>query len=350
MESNKLNVLIFLDGIAIFFIVTFHVLGGFPTHPLYFIQPYLVTLGLTLFTFTAGYKFVFNHITDFDDKVFLRNYFKKRFIRLYKPYLGYSLLMLFPLLIISYGSEIVFPGKIEGSAKFMDTITNFSVTTLLQFFVGNNPIAYQLWYLIALLIITGICISILYTLNTNFLFSLFFPTLLIAIVLKMMHLNFDNISMISNTITYLPFFIFGMIYATNQHGQQENWFRLLTPYAPALFISLIIFCVIFTTAGDINNLLIYSCSFLFPSFSMKFYSFIQKGVIISPFFMYCGAYSFYIYLFQWPICLPVLSRVVTDILGLKYIFMPLLISVFGVFFCVLSYKFVKKMHLNKIFE
>ena len=72
---NKEDKIIFCDGIAIFFIVLFHELGGQINNPLILLNPYLVTMGLSLFTFSSGYKLMINPFTLSRPKIFFTKLF-----------------------------------------------------------------------------------------------------------------------------------------------------------------------------------------------------------------------------------------------------------------------------------
>ena len=100
MPLDKLDTLLIFDGIAIFFVLFYHAIGGYPDNPLSFFLPFIAPLCLTLFTYSAGYKLAYNHLTDLDQRPFLSKYYLKRFIKLYKAYLGYTILMLLPLLAV----------------------------------------------------------------------------------------------------------------------------------------------------------------------------------------------------------------------------------------------------------
>jgi peptidoglycan/LPS O-acetylase OafA/YrhL len=264
MDSNKLETLIFFDGIAIFFIVTYHELGGFPANPLYVLEPYLESLGLTLFTFSAGYKLFFNHPDELNQKLFLGKYFIKRFIRLYKPYLGYSLLILIPLFIVTYVTVYFFHFNFERATSFVNLTNNISSFNLIEFFLGNNPITSHLWYLVALIGITSVCFSILYFKNIRWLFYLFLPFLLISLWIRINDFGAGHIDKI--IMFYLPFFIFGIYYSYSEQYQKTNWFKRVKFYSPLFFIIIFILSIILRDPGVVHTTLLIVICFLFPFF------------------------------------------------------------------------------------
>lgn len=101
-KSNITNRITLIDGVSIFFIVLYHELGGIANLSSQFLVQFLGVCGLLLFTFSSGLKMGFNHSDDINKKSFLSEYFIKRFIRLYKAYVGCTLLMFIPLYFISY--------------------------------------------------------------------------------------------------------------------------------------------------------------------------------------------------------------------------------------------------------
>jgi peptidoglycan/LPS O-acetylase OafA/YrhL len=345
VESNKLDLLVIFDGVAIFFIVLFHQLGGYPNNPLFFLLPYLVSLGLALFTFSAGYKLIFNHISDIEKKSFLGTYFIKRFVRLYKPYLGYSFLTLIPLLLIMYSAFYYLHLNFPGISNFLHWINNMNLNGCLVFFFGENPVASQLWYLIALIGITSICFSLLYFFRLKWLFISFILFFLISILIKIEIIH-RIYSIAANIFLYLPFFILGCYWAHNQNVQKNT---RAEECISVLFLVFIIISGIVQNPGN-KSLLIHLSCFSFPFFVSSISNFIKKIELLRSFLMFCGKYSFQIYLFQWPLILPILSRTIIDIMKIDYVFMPVVISIVAIYVCVAIYKITKITHLNLLFE
>ena len=170
-----------MTGLPFFFIVIFHALFGQVDNPLFFLTQYLGFWGLSLFTFTAGYNLVFNHRDELDCKIFLGTYFFRRFVRLYKPYLGYPLLMFFPVLITYYLALNVLHLSFPGITQFFHTQYTANVFTILAFFIGDNLVTGHLWYLIAFIYITAVCFSVMYLSDIRSLFFLFFPVVMFSL-------------------------------------------------------------------------------------------------------------------------------------------------------------------------
>ncbi len=348
MTLKKLDLLLFFDGISIFFIVLYHELYILSYNPFFFLCPYLIFLGLSLFTLSAGYKLSLNHFNELNQKKFLSEYFIKRFIRLYKPYLGYSLLILFPILLITYISVYFFNINYTGINFFLNLFNNINIFYFIGFFLGYNVIAIQLWYLVALIAITSICFTILYFLNIKWLFFFFIPSLLISLLIKIDAIKFEFV-LVNNVFIYLPFFIFGICWSCNQYYQKCKWFQQSQFYFPILFLIDTVSIIILQNFIDIT-ILQYFCGFFFPFFLTAIFESMKKTKLLFGFLMYCGSYSFQIFLFHAPLILQIISRFILDIMKINNIFIPIVISVLTIYFCVIAYKFTKKIHLNRLFE
>ena len=343
---SKLDTLLFFDGIAIFFIVTAHVLVGHPNNPLFFFWDELGILGLSLFTFSSGYKLMINHLDDLDQRTFLSEYYMKRVTRLYKPYIGYSLLSAIPLVLVVYVAVNIFHLNFPGLSNFFSMFDNMNIFIVLSFFVGNNPIAAQLYYLITLIAITSICFTILYFLNMKWLFLSFCPFFLISLLIQLKIIQ--DVPLLG-VFRYLPFFIFGSYWAYNQQTRKGNWFQFFQSYAPVFFFICIPLFIIVQNFFYHLILFCFFC-FLFPFFLSSFFDTMKKIRFAYSFFMFCGNYAFPIYLFQWPLILPIVTRSLIDILKLDFIFMPLVVSIITIYLSVFVYQIVKKVHLNILFE
>ena len=362
---NKLETILLLDGIAIFFIVFFHELLGLASNPLNSLCPYLVVLGMTLFTFSSGYKLIINHSNKIDQKVFLSTYYIKRFVRLYKPYLGYTLLMVFPVLLVVYIAShffhlappsltrpfwILLTSEVSWINIFITIINNINIFDVLNFLCGDNLIVGQLWYLIVLVAITSICFTILYFLNIKWLFLAFFPFFLISLLIlfEIIQLpsSFFGRVFIGGVFRYLPFYIFGCYWANNQQQYQTTTWLTITRFSFPFFFLIWIVSPTFSQ----KPILIEFCCFLFPIFLLSIFDYVKTSKLLYPSLMFCGIYSFQIYLFHEPLIQPILSRCILDILKIDYIFMPLIISFLAIYCCVITYKIVKRVHLNILFE
>jgi peptidoglycan/LPS O-acetylase OafA/YrhL len=342
-----LDTIVLFDGIAIFFVVFAHEMIPYPENPLFSLLSYLEYLSLSLFTFSSGYKLTISHSKDLDQRLFLSKYYLKRFIRLYKPYLGYTLLILIPLLVASYFAVHFFNLDLPGAAVIFTVIDNFTIFSFLGFLSGFNPISVHLWYLVALVVISSVCFTILYFMNSNWLFFSFIPFFLIGVSIQSGFIFFPFL--ITRILLYLPFFIFGMFWGYHQEFLQAGWFRSVRLLTPVLFCFFIIATLIFS--NPINKATwIYFCCFLFPFLLLPIFEYVRKAKILYAGLMFCGIYSFQIYLFHEPLILPIISRIMIDFLKIDYFFMVIVISVFAIWACVAVYKIVKSIHLDFLFQ
>ena len=211
--SENSKAITLLDGIAIILIVVYHSIQMFNSNEAVFLKSTLriSEMGLFLFTFVSGYKLMLNHNKELKNKIFLKKYFVKRFIRLYKPYIGYSLLILVPeILLIYFASEyskIIFIGT--------DSFLSFlSISGFINLLLGVNFIALQLWYLFALIVITSICFLILYWTNIKCLYCFSLAIYLYNLI----NPNQNYIDLKDLTVLYFPTFIFGMYWAQFKKG------------------------------------------------------------------------------------------------------------------------------------
>jgi peptidoglycan/LPS O-acetylase OafA/YrhL len=350
MQSiKKLDSILIIDGIAIFFIVLFHE-SAWQTN-ISFLGPYLVTMGLSLFTFSSGYKLILNHKNSIGSKKFLKEYYFKRFIRLYKPYLGYTFLILFPSLLCSYIAENYFHLTFPGIMYFKN-LSELNLFSFILFLFGQNPITIHLWYLVSLIVITSISFIILYFFNIKGLFISFIPFCLIALLMKFKII--DDITQIGyffKFFTYLPFFIFGCYWGYIPTNISNQWKRMkVFEYSlPICFFGLMIFTIFSQNFID-RSILIYLGSFLFPIFLLSNIKYVQKLNFIYYFLIFCGTYSFQIYLFHLPLILAIVSRVFINILKIDHVVVSLIISIITIIFCVTAYKFSKLLRINILFE
>lgn len=287
-----------------------------------------------------------NHLDDLDQRLFLSEYYLKRLTRLYKPYIGYTLLVAIPLVLVIYVTVNIFHFNFPGISNLFSTIASMNVISFLSFFVGNNPIAAQLYYLITLIAITSICFTVLYFLNIRWLFYSFIPFFFLSLLIQ---LGIVQDIPILAVFRYLPFFIFGSYWAFDQQTKKEKWFPGIKTYAPVLFlIGILSFLIV---QNPSYQLIIFGfCCLLFPFFLSSLFATMKKIRFVYSFFMFCGSYAFPIYLFQWPLILPIVTRSIFDILKLDFIFMPLVVSIITIYISVFVYQIVKKVHLNILFE
>jgi peptidoglycan/LPS O-acetylase OafA/YrhL len=344
----KLDLLLFFDGVAISLIVLFHTLNGEPDTMFYPFRFYSAYLGLTLFTFSAGYKLILNHAGDLRTKTFLGAYFIRRFIRLYKPYLGYTLLIFVPLLIIDYCAWYILDLHFAGISAFFTAMGSMNIYHFLNFFIGDNPVTGHLWYLLALIMVTAVVFTLLYFLDLQLVFYLCVPLFLISLCI-FSTTDFFAEELSVRAFVILPFFIFGTWYAFHQQDQKSPWFKN-TSWYPALLFPILIPACLLMQDPMLKMVLVFFLCILFPFFLSSVIGLIK---MISPawtYLMFSGTYSFQIYLFHLPLILLILLRFTGDILGIRYFFMPFVITLLAMVISVLAYLMVRKVHLEFLIE
>jgi peptidoglycan/LPS O-acetylase OafA/YrhL len=336
---KKLNTVLFFDGIAILCIVFYHEIIRYPQNPLFWLSPYFVTIGLSLFTFSSGYKLILNHVEDINRRDFLGKYYLTRFVRLYKPYIGYTVLIVVPLVVITYLAIHIIHLDFPDGTIFTRLIASADISGILNFLGGVNPIADQLWYLVALLVITSVCFTILYFLNTRCLFLAFIPLFIVSVFIELGAPQGINIL---NFFTYAPFFIVGCFWAYKRQWSQGTHY-----YLAVLFLILIVLSILLRPG---QLVLIYLSCFFFPMFLLLFFDSVNKIPLAFPFLIFSGTYSFQIYLFHQPLILHIISTGLINVLKIDFLVMPIIVTILTIYCCVGVYKFIKLLHLNIIFE
>jgi peptidoglycan/LPS O-acetylase OafA/YrhL len=348
MRKHISELIILLDGVAILFIVTFHALFGQVDNPLFFLTRYLGFFGLSLFTFTAGYKLVFNHRDELEGKVFLGTYFFRRFIRLYKPYLGYTLLIFFPVLITYYIALNVFHLSFPGITQFFSAIYTANVFTILAFFTGDNPVTGHLWYLIALIYITAVCFTVMYFMDIRSLFILFFPFVIMSLWFLTIT-EYFALGIVPKTMVLVPFFIVGIYLAYNDTDNRAYTKTVAREFFPVAFLIIIVMSAFIPGTSGIAILVFFS-SLLLPFFLCTSLVYLKKIAAVRTFLTFAGKYSFAIYLFHLPLILLILIRGVIDILHINFFFIPFILAVAAMYLSVIAYLIVRKCHLNFFIE
>lgn len=290
MRTNQS--ILMMQGIAAISIVLYHSMGLYCA-----VIPmgsrcdlavhYLGYLGLIIFSFFSGYKLTLNHRAELQDKTFLKRYLVNRFLRLYKPYIGYTLLVLPFLYVTIWLSRSVFNLDYPG-LHFLDN----PYKALLDFIIGANPVANQLWYLVMLLEVTFLCLIVLYIFDIDVLFRICFILLLLW---PLIYNNLGSIGLYRITLHGMMFII-GMFFAT----------RVILP-------------------RNIN------ASVLKPLLTV-------------------GSYSFYIYLFQAPLLIAVPGRVLLNMLHITNILVPVFLTIFTIVMSIIIYKIIKKFGINRLIE
>jgi peptidoglycan/LPS O-acetylase OafA/YrhL len=242
-----------LSGLAIIFIVIYHSLGGyrflggevFFSDFHYFLLAYAGFIGLALFSFVAGYKFIYNHNKNIGSRAFLRSYALRRIRRLYGPYVLYTLAVI-PI----YATLIVLGNHFRLDYTAMHVFDAGTKALIISFLTGPNLLAPHLWYLVSLLLITLVCIGLLYVSDMRAIYIVG----LISAILAVLGIS----PALDSIFTYGSIFILGMGAARTKKeiplirsrilsalGRDSFWIYLLhLPFIePALSRSLPLGCV-----------------------------------------------------------------------------------------------------------
>lgn len=333
-----------MDGFAIIFILLshagigkFHLLGDYP----------FANFGLILFTFSSGFKLVFNHFPELMDRKFLRTYLLKRFVRLYKPYVGYTLLSL-PVVLMAalLRKNLIFLKDFVGLRSFDEN--SFS-DLLYKFLIGDNPIAHHLWYLFTLLIVTIICFGMLYGFCVCMSFKNILSRVSVGIgfySLIVILTVFLNYLLPQSPFYYIVIYIAGLLFAYIYLLNKRVYFLLI-------YILSLIFIItyIFSLEAKIRFLPFYLMYGLtFPSIIMVLCIYLYKSAIISNKVSYCGMHSFHIYLLHEPIIEPVIMLLFVKSLDISNNVVVPLVVVITIFLTIVMYSFLNYFNINRLFE
>lgn len=315
-------------------------MGGVNTPDAIFLNKYIGAFGLVLFTFSSGFKFGHNHFHEMENKEFIKKYYLKRFIRLYKPYIGYSILTSIPLFFVTYIAVYCLDLKFSGLNIFWE---NLDMNKIYHFIVGNNFIAGHLWYLVALIAITAACFSIVYYTGVRALKILLFILILFDIYMWETLLGYSEL--LFKIMIYMPTYIFGIFYSGKKIYLSQKYSLIFS----TLFIIIFLVSIIQPSSHIFKyRTLLYG--FTLPPttylFSEVFLNNNKTWILLSP----CSKYSFQIYLLHEPLILPILERGIIDILGINYFIMPYIVTIIAIVACILVYKFLRSTRINIIFE
>lgn len=288
--NTKNQSLLLIDAVAVIIIVFFHALAFYPPafYPLDQYSSMLRFLGLALFSFSAGYKLMYNHRLELQNREFLKQYMVKRFKRLYKPYIGYTLLVLPPFYAVIWIAKNLFSLDYPGLSLFDKPMEDL----VWDFMIGEPPVTPHLWYLVMLLEVTFFCLFVLYAFNLKVLFGMGF-TLGLSFLFFQDYIEFEYLYRI---IIYGTIFIIGIFFSTKVALPEKITVPLLTPL------------------------------------------------------IMIGSYSFYIYLFQTPFLVPIPGRILGDILHIRSIFVPIFLTIFTVVASIIIYQAMKAFRINRLFE
>jgi peptidoglycan/LPS O-acetylase OafA/YrhL len=330
----------FIDGFAIILIVLYHTLThNLSTLGATFLLKYIRTIGLTLFTFSAGMKIGINHSRELEDKEFLKRYFVKRFFRLYKPYLGYTALIFIPVYFEMCVAKYYFNSNYIGVSRYW---SNLNINGVINLILGSNFVSSHLWYLPFLIIITALCFALLYLFKTRCLFIFIIPLLIFDII----YWNYLDGNLFYLSIKYLSIYIFGIYYAYNKEYElwKKNQYIIASLFVVIFLVSLI--------KGNYPlfkyDLILYGLTF--PSFIILGSQILLNISYVNNFLSTCGKYSFQIYLFHVPLLLHPLNELVKRFMDVDLFITPYFISLLTIFISIYIYKACKKLTINRLFE
>ena len=348
-DSEKIRKhLVILDGIAIFLIVQFHALNSDPLNPFSPIRFSLAYLGLSLFTFSAGSKLALNHAGDLADRTFLGAYFLRRFDRLYRPYLGYTALIFLPMLAVCFIAWYILGLHFPGISTFFSAIGSLNPARALSFFIGNNPVTGHLWYLLALIIITAVTFTTLLFLDLRKVVALGVPLFLIGLWIFSTTVYFAD-ELPVRAFLLLPFFLAG-VWSGPRIAAGEIGKSGPVLWSTALLFAGFSFALAAVSDPAISGALMFCLCLLFPFLLLGMAAIIRMTGPVCSFLLFSGRNAFQIYLFHLPLILLVLMRISTDVLRLRFFFMPFLIALLAMGLSVLAYRIVLKAGLGFLIE
>jgi peptidoglycan/LPS O-acetylase OafA/YrhL len=144
----------------------------------------------------------------------------------------------------------------------------------------------------------------------------------------------------------MPAYIFGIAYGYKQLEQN----KLSVSYICSItFVAIFVISIVYPQSfAHKYAILLYGITF--PPFMILFSRLLLNCKYLKRSLLLCGKYSFQIYLFHWPIILPLISKLTINILKINNFFTPYGVTVLAIIICVYVYKVSKKLKLNQIFE
>lgn len=275
---------------------------------------------VTMFIFSAGYKFILTNSQN-NHKI----YFLKQFKTTFKPFIIISfILYLFNLLL----------------SKEPFKITKI-ITYFIKILLGYN-IAYQLWY-IPMYLFLIFSYPFIYKFIKNDLIR-FITIICIVIFQKLISINSNNILISGHPFDFLYYYIFfelGVIF------QKYNLKNKITKYSTTILLVYIISTVVVTFNllpayyGKIQSYFLWPlCILGYYAFSLKFKN---NKLLIS-----LGKYSFFIFLFHDPIICRTLSQVLQPLYMFNPLFYICIITILTIILSIALYFIIKSTFLNKI--
>jgi len=336
-NSINRNYISIIDGIAIIFVLL--------NHSYYApFQKYLGIFGVILFTFSSGFKLIFNHGNDLKSSLFLKYYLIKRVKRLIKPYIGYTILVIPIIYILIYifkSMNIIFLNNFQG---FRFIVENNANNLIYNFVIGNNPFVGQSWYLFTLMWITAICLILLNFIGLKYLLKLYFPIFLLCIYLS----TNETFWFWPKIFMYGPVFIYGMFFA--ELYQSKIWAFNAIIYVVALIA---FFLILYTYIFNVySKYVICTFGICLPGLILLINYYINNIFFINKLLVFCGLNSFYIYLLEGPFIEPAVFSILIKFFNFpeNNIVTSILVVSLTIPTCFVVYSILKKTRLNKFFE
>lgn len=342
--TKKVQHISLIDGLAILLIVVVHCSYYYNAiGPVVMIGQYLGEFGIALFTFTAGYKLAYNHFDKFRDREFMGAYFLKRFVKLIKPYYGYTLLIFIPYYITLWTASNVLHW--DFAARYQIFFQQLSLQGLFDLVTGYNFVALHLWYLVALAVVTAVTFTVVTFTGRRGLIVLFVPVLAANIFLYSAMISFST--NFFRIMLCMPFFITGIYYAIAEREGQR-----IVKYVPYFSLAILPLAVgLFGLPG-------------FPRWGgiMMVWDFavlcLMLGVAnaglrlphISSALLFCSLFSFPIYIFHAPFISAIYGVIITRVLGIETILGLVPMVALAILTSIGAYKAIQKIHLNWLIE
>lgn len=363
-ETKKIfNVISCIDYISMLMILFYHSLyyvslyTEIMTTNMLFTLTFLNIFGLTGFTFSSGFKLVFNHYENLKNKSFYKKYTIKRTINLYKGYLIFPILCL----VIIYTFHFCFGlfGKSDLIRPFLNQISPINISSIIDFlFFALTPVAGQLWYVHILLLVNIISLIGFRVYGYRAMLFGVFPLLLIYFSINR-HIV-DSIAIKSEIpyyiCLYMTIFLFGAMTSYLYHSNKKHFRNFLVSLS-SLFLLIIIGFFYYEVNGNVfpSNYyfqLLYGNPFYkygltFPAFLLGLLLLMKSTKLIT-LLAANRKYTMLIFLMQYPFTIPFYNQVLLKfgIINQKSILMawisPMLVTLFSIVTCMLFYNLYKK--------
>lgn len=320
-KSRIIRVISIIDVISMFMILFYHssnyiaaVTGYTMSNFVLFLDRHIVHIGMTTFTFSTGFKLVFNHYDDFADRHFYRKYLKKRSLFLIRIYVVYPILLSIFINAIYYIFKL---GHYENLVQpIKNQVYNFDWKIFARYLFDGIPItAGQLWYIYVLLWINFIVILLTYIVGIKKV-ACVYPALIFYCLWNYHTLAAIEAKEMPYYITqYLVIYLSGYVLAVLYYKGDKQGFCAYIGGVILVFVLIVLDIVLRNTSLNIRENIIYR--------NVKQHLFLQYG-LIAPVLLFVIAYwmsnrriinlwirlrkyTLAIYMLQYPILIPVFS-------------------------------------------